>query len=177
MQDKESNTTEETIDQLRFKRMQNIIGLWEYCISINVINGENLKISAPLCNEVVEHYLMDQTILKLRYNISNRIQPPKVAGLLTSLLLRYRPLVPISDKLSKDDIYANESFAILHGLSICGEFSSYEELVGLCREEWFVTWINNFIYLLHHRNHTPEALSFIYETLAMTKFKKALRQE
>jgi hypothetical protein len=30
----------------------------------------------------------------------------------------------------------------------------------------FPKWFEKFQYLLHHRNHTPEALSFLFETIS-----------
>jgi hypothetical protein len=165
-QDKNSNSEEE----LRYKRLSTLIGLWGFCVEIGLFDPNRLKLSKPLTNEVVEHYIADQRVLKTRYKISERILPSKVAGLMTSSLLRYRPIAPIVDEISKDEIYANETFAIIHGLSLCGEFNRDDEaLKALFKNDKFISWMEDFKFLLHYRNYTPEALSFIYETLTLVQ--------
>jgi len=165
------NNSKEKKEALKVKRTQTLLGVWKYITLNNVLDPSRFQLSVPLINEIVEHYLMDVSIIKLRYNIDERIQLHKIAGLMTSLILRYRPILPLSEEFEGDrERYANEYFAILHGLSICGEYTDKDVISELTDEKWFEVWLNDFLFLLHNRNHTPESLMFIYETLSCIKF-------
>ena len=152
---------------LRKRRAKLLLQVWELLIKNSQIDKKYFKISSPLLNEVVEHYLSDVKIIKCRYNIGHKIQLHKIAGLMTAIIMRYRPIIPITDQFKNDSsyVYANELFAITHGLAICGEYS-LDACENLANEAWFDRWINDFFYLLHCRNYTPEALIFIYQTLS-----------
>lgn len=160
----------ESIRHLREKRVKLILQVWDYMICNNIINKKRFKLSDPLVNEIVEHYFDDYRAVKCRYKIKGEIQLHKIAGLITSLIIRYRPIIPLFDEYqAKNEMYANEIFAIIHGLSICGEFS-LNECEKISSEQWFDEWLNDFIYLLHNRNHTPESLIFIYQTFCIHNF-------
>lgn len=160
---------------LRLKRTQTLLGVWNFLIKKEFIDETRLSLSQPLIAEVVEHYISDREILKCRYKINNHIQLHKVAGLVASHILKFRPIIPLVSKFKSDqEIYANEYYAIFHGLSICSEFEPEEEKVKLMQEEWFENWFRNFIFLTHHRNYTSESLIFIFETLCYFKFPKGL---
>lgn len=36
--------------------------------------------------------------------------------------------------------------------------------------DWFDQWLEEFVYLLHSRNHTAESLIFIYQTISRIYF-------
>jgi hypothetical protein len=157
-------------EDMRDKRVKTLIGIWDYLVESNEIDENRFKLSKPLVKEVVDHYLMDYKIIKLRYNISDKIHQHKIAGLLTSLIIRYRPIIPQIGKFNtEDEYYTNETFAIYHGLAICSE-GYKNELQKLTEQNWYTKWFNDFRYLLHLRNHTPESLNFIYETLSLIIF-------
>jgi hypothetical protein len=157
---------------IREKRYFLIKSLWNLMISQGYFKDDRLKLSIPLVDEVIEHYIADWAIIKIRYKIPNEIQLHKIAGLMAASILRYRPIIPLTDDLDgKHEIYANEFFAILHGLAICGEFS-LEKCQMLATEDWFETWLDDFLHLLHRRNYTAEALAFIFETLCIFAFQE-----
>lgn len=160
------------LDSVRKKRMELLIQTWELLVQINYIDPKKFCLSPPLLNEVVEHYIDDIRILKCRYKIHDKIQLHKIAGLMTSLILRYRPIIPSIDQYgTTKECYSNEIFAIIHGLSICGEYS-IEKCEDLAGQSWFSPWLNDFLYMLHTRNHTPESLVFIFQTLSIFIFPK-----
>ena len=160
----------ENLDDLRSKRVKLMLQIWDHLIGNKVIDPDRFKLSFPLVNEVVEHYLDDVKVIKCRYKINDKIQLHKVAGLLTSLIVRYRPIVPIVDEYdTPKEIYTNEIFAVMHGLAICGEFS-IEECEKISSQEWFDTWFTDFLYLLHSRNHTAESLIFVFQTFCIFNF-------
>lgn len=158
---------------LEKKRLELLLRVWELLTSKRFIDEEKFSISKPLLNEVVLHYLDDVRILKCRYKIQKgKIQLHKIAGLMTSLILRYRPIVPhVEEFESESESYINELFAIIHGLAICGEYS-LEVCEQVAGEEWFSRWLNDFLYILHIRHHTPEMLVFIFQTLSIFIFQK-----
>ncbi len=177
MKEREIEKDSAYFDALRLKRTKTLIGVWDYLTSNDILKPTRFKLSIPLINEIVEHYTEDIAILKFRYRITEKIQLHKIAGLMTSLIVRYRPVMPLIDEYKSDrEMYANELFAIIHGLSICGEYSQ-QEIKKLFDDEWFQLWFNDFFYLLHHRNHTPESLIFIYETLCFFKFPRNIASQ
>jgi hypothetical protein len=158
-------------DSIRKKRTQTLVGVWEILVQNKEIDQEYLELSYALVNEAVEHYLADLDIIKLRYNIKGRIQLHKVAGLMTGAIMRFRPVVPIKKEFPTPiSMYANEILAIYHGLAICGEHVRRNERISVSEEPWFASWLKDFLYLLHHRNYTPESISFIYQTLCYSQF-------
>ena len=104
-------------NDIRQKRMETLVGIWSHLIKVEILNGKSLKLSPELCNEVVEFYLSDYRIIKLRYKINDRIQVHKIAGLMTCAIIRRRPIIPIDDAYtSKCDLYANELLAVFNGV-------------------------------------------------------------
>jgi hypothetical protein len=157
-------------EALRRKRTGVLLQIWDHLIDEKIIDPSRFKLAYPLLNEVIEHYLSDVKVLKCRYGIDDKIQLHKIAGLMTALILRYRPIIPIIDEYhDKREIYINEFYAIIHGLAICGEYS-LKECEKISEQPWFNGWVSDFTYLLHHRNHTPESLIFIFETFSIFNF-------
>jgi len=158
------------------KRIRCIIQTWETLGKNGFISNKTMYLSKPLVEETVEYYLSDWTILKKRYNINDKIQLHKVAGLITNAVVKIKPIVPMQnlDTFSEDsEIYANEILAIYQGLAICSE---YDTECNITKEPWFDKWFNNFLFMLHHRRYTAESLMFIYETISRIYFPNALRQ-
>ena len=166
--------TEKKLVEIREKRYAVIKAIWELLVENNQIDPKRFKLSRPLVEEVIEHYIDDWWIIKARYKIQHEIQLHKIAGLMTAAILRYRPIIPLEDKLqNKKEIYINEFFAVLHGLAICGEYS-LETCQAIAQEDWFNAWFDDFLHLIHRRNYTAEGLSFIYQTLSIFVFPKNL---
>jgi len=155
------------------KRVESIIQSFKSLGDAGLISVGTMCISAPLLDETVEYYLSDRDVLKLRYNIDDKIQLHKIAGLLANAIVRIRPVVPAStlEDFSKDsEVYANEILAIYEGLAICSE---YDEDCCITKESWFEDWFENFVFLLHHRRYTAESLMFIFETISRICFPNA----
>jgi hypothetical protein len=164
--------SDEDIEVTRKRRYAFIKGLWDLLVDKGLIDPKRFMLCSPLVDEIVEHYLEDWMILKARYRIEKEIQLHKVAGLTTAAILRYRPIIPIANELNgKREIYVNEFFAAMHGLGICGDHS-LDVCEVLAQEDWFGYWFDDFLFLLHRRNYTAEALNFIYETFSMFRFPK-----
>lgn len=166
--------SDEKIEVIKQKRSVLMARVWEHFIAEKIVDPDRFHFSIPLINEIIAHYLDDVKAIKCRYKILDCIQLHKVAGLMTALIMRYRPIVPRKDVdkyVGEEDAYLNEQFAIFHGLAICGELS-LPECEEMAQEDWFESWVLDFKYLLHARNYTPESLIFVFETISMLKFPK-----
>lgn len=161
----EINGSEQELDDIREKRAKLLVGLWCYFLKTGYFKKDNLTLSSPLINEIVEHYIIDVSILKFRYKIPKLIERSKIAGLMTSLVMRYRPILLGPQNCNEvTELYANEIFAIIHGLAVCFE-DSIIQATDLLDKPWFKQWFDDFRYLLHFRHHTPESLAFIFKTV------------
>ena len=172
------DANEEAYQQhIRAKRTQTLLGVWNTLVANGQLSATKFKLSAPLVNEVIEQYVADLGILKKRYRIEQRIQLHKIAGLMTAAILRFRPVIPLVEEYTSEyDMCANELLAIFHGVAICGEYTTKDGCLDVIAEDWFNRWLRDFLYLLHYRNHTPESLMFIYETLCCVRFRANLEK-
>ncbi len=153
------------IEEMKKKRTELLMGLWNYFLEVNFFDSKEVKLSYPLVNEIIEHYSIDCTILKYRYKIDDKIERSKIAGLMTALIMRYRPINLLTNEVkSKEALCANETFAIIYGLAVCFEDSLYE-CMKIVQMQWFHKWFDEFKYLLHVRHYTAESLAFIFKTL------------
>lgn len=178
MSEQTEKKNQDNTEEIRQRRMQTLIGVWESLQINGVFSDKRLTFSIPLANEVVEHYLADRAVLKLRYHIENRIQLYKIAGLMTASIMRYRPIIPVGDSLQVGrDIFANELLALYHAIAICSEHSDHSYATEVLDEDWFPKWREEMVYFLHFRNHTPESLSMIFMTLMQLKFQDNLLVE
>lgn len=169
-----SSNSEKDIREKRYILMKS---LWNLLVSQKYFDEQRLKLAMPLVDEVIEHYIADWNIIKIRYKIPAEIQLHKVAGLMAASILRYRPIIPLGDDLDgKHEIYANEFFAVIHGLAICGEYS-LEKCQILAKADWFDLWLDDFLHLLHRRNYTAESLAFIFETLSIFAFEENFQKK
>ena len=116
-------TTQQTEEmQIRQKRTETLCGAWKLLVTAGVLSEERQRLCPALVTKVVEQYVADLRILKLRYGIVDKIQPCKIAGLMTASIERYRPVIPLADQYKdRREFFANELLAIYHGLAICAE--------------------------------------------------------
>lgn len=172
-------TDEETREEIGTKRLAVILGVWEQLVAAEKFDPRRLKLATPLVNEVIEYYLNDLSILKQRYRIeANLIQLHKIAGLMTAAILRFRPIVPLTDEVEGEyELYANELLAIIHGVVICGEYAAKDGTLDILDEPWFNPWLKDFLFLLHFRHVTSEGLIFIFQTLTVLRFPGNLIKE
>jgi hypothetical protein len=127
--------------------------------------------------KVVSHYVDDLGFLKQRYNIPDRAQAPKVAGLMANAIIKYRPLVPTKgDQKHIMNNEVNEFLALFNGLCICTNyyFGGADRLNELISKLWFDEWQRNFIFLLRERNYTSENLILVFDTLCLSSFPEAM---
>lgn len=159
------------------KRIECICQSFKMLVDAGLISADTMYMSTPLLEETVEYYFSDMDTLKKRYNIVDKIQLYKIAGLLASAIVKIKPIVPMPTlEFFSDDkeIYANDLLAIYVGLAICSE---YDIEYCITNEPWFNEWLNNFIFLLHHRRYTAESLMFIFETISRICFPNAFLKE
>jgi hypothetical protein len=130
--------------------------------------GDMYRLNKNIVSKVVERYLDDLKILKSRYGCRT-VQLPKIAGLMTNLIMKYRPVVP--KNIEKDaHPCINELFSIHHALCICSDFTKGKELEAFEKSDEYVEFVEDMKYLLN-RNFTPECLIMVFKTLCLHWFK------
>jgi len=173
--------------ELQTKSKQRIIRCWEYLCSsgivptsINNVDGWQYFLDPVQLAETAIQYSSDCEILKVRYEEhENKIQPPKIAGLMASSINRYRPITIREGFATTKRPPLNELLAIFNGIFICSEFSVKNKewtLQDFTNDEFFTKWLNDFLHLLRYRNYTAESLVMVYETFCVCYCKDALRE-
>jgi hypothetical protein len=160
--------------EIKIKRARSLVYIARELIKNGILDGENYTLNADIVSELVEHYAQDLSNLKSRYKISGRANSAKVAGLMASAIIRYHPWVPINGKAILNSHDGNETLAIFHGLALCaiqsdGEIN-HKELRKFVNNPAFEKWLCRFKYLLRNRNHTPESLAFVFDTIGSFVF-------
>jgi len=152
------------------KRIKSLVVAFLIMVKQGYIDGEKYVINRSLLRSVVTHYFHDLQILKMRYGITGKAQPQKVAGLTAAAVMRFRPVLPKNS--GDEDLFeqdANELLAVFHGLCVCSELRSgridLRSISNLWGNGEFAEWLSNLRYLLKFRNYTPESLSMIFDTL------------
>jgi hypothetical protein len=169
--------TEEYRKALMAKRVRSLALAWA---AVNPPHKDVFVFNPSIVVKTIRHYIEDLNILKKRYGIPNRIQAPRIAGLMTNAILKYRPLVPKDGKQKNIDNNAvNEYLAIYHGISICANFETggTRIITDLINKPFFDEWLKRFVFLLHERNYTTESLIVIFETLCLAAFPEAIESK
>ena len=160
--------------EIKIKRARSLVYMARELVKNGILDGENYTLNADIVSELVEHYIQDLANLKSRYRITGRANSAKVAGLMASAIMRYLPWMPIDGKATLNNHDGNETLAIFHGLALCAIRSdgkvSHEELRKFINNSAFGEWLCKFKYLLRNRNHTPESLSFVFDTIGSFVF-------
>jgi hypothetical protein len=163
------------------KRLETLLGIWDKVSRVPCFAESDdtvLHLNEKLLGEVLACYIYDLRALKQCYEISDKVQFPKIAGLMTNAIVKYKPLVPRNgdDNLKAISLKANEIFATFYGLCVLFDTEILPD--GEIRVK-VVNSIKNFIktnpqwqknvhYLLHSRNYTAESLITMFETLCIT---------
>jgi hypothetical protein len=177
-----------TADEINIakKRMEILLYVWNLLLKSRILSGKQDGIlhhlNKNILGEVVTHYIYDVRVLKQRYNIPEKINVSKIAGLMTFAILRYKPIVPRQGNyyLTENGLKSNEIFAIIHGLSVLFDFEVLGEDGKKIRSEkcsaikdFFKSsigqkWKRDFKHLLYCRNYTAENLVIAFETICAT---------
>lgn len=162
----------------RRQMMDSLCASWLALVRHDKLSADRFRLSFHLANEVIEHFIDEMQIVKLCYGIKAELALPKTAGLMAGAILHFRPIVPLFEGGYQEFYYephANEWLAIVTGFSLCCAGVVADErhavLVDLCGQASFSKWMRDFIFLLHHGPHTPEALAFIFQTLDASVFR------
>jgi hypothetical protein len=173
------------------KRYKTLLGIWDKLSRSPyfVDNGDTIyHLNESLLGAVVVHYICDLKTLKMRYGIDGKIQFPKIAGLMTNAIAKYKPLVPrIGNNNLQKTLGANEIFAVFYGLCVLFDVEilpggDIKTKVGEAVKKFMETplglkWRKNMHYLLNCRNYTAESLIAVFETLCITLAPELLAYE
>jgi hypothetical protein len=169
-------------------RLRSIIDTWNILKSSPMANTvtdlNRFTLNRNLAIRSVISYISNLESLKVRCGIPDKAQTTKVAGLIASAILKFRPIVP-TDPNDKDigESDANEILAIYQGINLCCNLNGLHEKEGsdlteinkkrrnfmksLMEKRSFKDWHKKFIYLLKEQNYTSESLIMLFETLCL----------
>jgi hypothetical protein len=173
--------TDEYRAKLLKKRARSLAVSWRVASMASDLPYKGLfTFNRSIASKAVRHYSKDLDVLRNRYNIPHLVQAPKVAGLMASAVLKYRPLVPTNCKQGDiEDNEVNEYLAIWHGIIVCANFKDDGKYAmgDLARKPFFDEWLKRFVYLLRERNYTSESLVMVFETLCFAAFPEAIESK
>jgi len=174
------------------RRLKTLLGIWDKALRSPyfVENGDTIfHFNEKLLGEAVSHYIYDLRALKLCYEINDKVQFPKIAGLMTNAIVKHKPLVPRigNNDLKPNSLIANEVFALFYGLCVLfdteilpdGELKvkTGNSIRNFIQTPLGIQWRNDIHYLLHSRNYTAESLIAIFETLYINLVPELLEYE
>jgi len=158
---------------VKYKRIITFVLKYDELLKAYGLNNQ-YAIDVEALKKIATLYVEDLGVLKKRYKIK-RVQLPKIAGLMTNLIVKYRPIIP-RDPKNNPASNINELFAINYALSICSDFSNGKEFEAFLNTAEYKDFFNEMLYLLN-RNYTTESLIMIYRTLCLFKFPSFLSEE
>ena len=167
-----TETFEQKLARLRKKRALMLKSTYDAMAQKFPEVRDNTHFHLGIATAVVEDYLRDYTALVGRYNIKGRISQSKIAGLMAASILKHRPIQLVdwqserASRVSRD----NEEFALMHGLSICAEDASRDQIELFRKLPNLYIWRENMIYLFKRRPDSAECFNMIFETLSLTAF-------
>jgi hypothetical protein len=174
---------EEEIKNRKRIRMESLCRTWiNIANRLDVADKRLFELNLSIAIKVVTHYSDDLEILKERYGIDELAEAPKVAGLMASAILKYRPIVPkVCLQECIEDTHINEILAIYHGICICASYNEIgignAPMARLMLSPYFLKWYGRMLYLVKERNYTSEALIAIFETLCLAAFPDGMTIE
>jgi hypothetical protein len=162
-------------NQVRQKRIATLAGIYELMRRRYVEVREYTRLHHGQVAAAVEDYIADRRALVGRQNITGRIQRHKVAGMMAAAIVKNSPIQLLDydapqARLSRD----NETFAVLHGISICADGAPSERFDTLLRLPHVGEWFSDFVYLLHRHPSNTESFILIFETLCLAYFPESL---
>jgi len=176
---------EETIEHRRAKYLDETL---KYVLNVKAGDKNNFLIkdvfmlNNSLALKAIRFYVQNLDALKDIYVIEDKVEASKIAGLMASAILRFRPLVPIKGQDECEEIEdndCNELLAVCHGLYICAAayLNGIQLMKDFMAKESFDKWLKQFMYLILEREYSAESLIVIFETLCVTVFSNDIKQE
>jgi len=167
--------------KIAIKRIKTILELWDKASRFSYFanNGDAIyHLNQKLLGAVITHYICDLRALKMRYRIAGKVQFPKIAGLMTNAIAKYKPLIPRrGDNDLQKTLKANEVFAVFYGLCVLFDADVLPDRdikvsLGKSVREFISSpsgkkWKKNMYYLLNRRTYTAESLIAVFETLCI----------
>lgn len=165
------------IDEIRKKRIETLIGCWEVLSSCNRDMKGNVALNKTLLAQTVESYIEDYEALVGKCKIPDRIQRPKIAGLMAASVMRCKPLQIIDHSVEGARVSRhNEFFAAWVGLSICSENYDEEALSGIYKNPMWGTWFSDLVYFLREVP-SGDSLIMVFNTFSLAYFPDNLSDQ
>jgi len=154
------------------KRLEVLDGVWVEITGKFPDFYKGCSLHPALQREVVESYLNEREVYKLRNRIpeTSKIMLHKVAGIITASICKFKPVQLSADRSEyANDMFQNERFALWTGLSICSEpYRPHKEhMLGMLQCELFYQLEKDLLRLFQLRPDSPEAFVAVYHAICL----------
>jgi hypothetical protein len=159
-------------DENALKRIKTFVKSYDDLVRAKKFDGNKFKINASFATNAINLYLDDLAAMKKRYKISDRVQSPKIAGLMANAILKFRPIVPVNGREENiGDVNVNEIVAIYHGFIVCAADGKEreEKIREIMHKPFYSEWFEYMRFILRGRNYTAESLYMIFQTLRLAE--------
>lgn len=159
-------------DEIAEKRIRTFVQSYADLVRTRKFDGQKFVINASFATNAINLYLDDLRAIKKRYEISDKVQSPKIAGLMANAILKFRPVVPANGKEENIGSFnVNEYVAIYHGLVVCAADNPEREkkIREIMGKPFFGEWFESVKFLLRERNYSAESLYMIFQTIRLAE--------
>lgn len=171
------------LDLIYMKRMECLNKAFHLILGSSQIDATKFHLSKVLTGRVVDQYLSEYQLYKLKYRVRRKLQLHRVAGLLVFAIMKYRPIQINNNSKMKTDCEnrINELYALTVGLSICSEHHAFigDDIQSILdkKPELFEKWRSRMLFLLDCGDFNGESLAMIFETFCMDYYPKNFSTE
>ena len=153
------------IREIKIKRTEQLVNATKRLITLGILDGENYTLDVHITSELVDYYCRELINIKEWYSVKEKANTAKIAGIMASAIVRYRPWLPINGKIdSKNKYHGNAIIAIYHGLILCA-VEDHDVVKRFMSSSEFDKWFELFQYILRNRHITPDLLILVFETI------------
>ena len=157
--------TFEDIKGTKVKRVEQIVYTTNVLIAIGELDATNYTLDKKIVSKLVDHYCRELVNIKDWYNIKDKANTAKVAAIMVSAIIRFRPWIPKYGKIDSENRYnGNEIIAIYQGLALCA-VENKNHVDRFMNSKKFDKWFNMFKFVLRNRYISTDVIMLVFETI------------
>ena len=155
----------DTIREIKRKRTEQLIDATNKMIKTGILDLESSFLDANIVSEVVDFYTRELKTTKEWYNITDKVNYAKIAGIMASGIMLYRPWIPRdTNQAHKIKTKGNAILAIYQGLILLS-IEDHDFINRFIASSKFMYWFDIFQYILRKRHHNADMLIMVFETI------------